>query len=249
MPKRLSFQLYSARNFPPLKDTLAMLARIGYREVEGFGGVYDKPEAFRRMLGNNDLTMPTGHFGLDMLENQRPRVLDIARALGVRQIYAPYLAPDQRPRTASGWRSFGKRLAYIGQWVRSEGFGFGWHNHDFEFVQLPSGESPHEIMFEAAPMLDWECDAAWVARAKANPVTWIKRYADRITSVHVKDIAPRGECADEDGWADPGHGTVNWTACFAALKNSRALHYVMEHDNPNNLERFARRSFGYVSKI
>ena len=249
MPKRLSYQLYSSRNFPPLKDTLAMLAKIGYREVEGFGDVYDKPAAVRRLLDRNGLAMPTGHFSVDMLEHERPTVLDIAKTLGVRHIYAPYLMADMRPKSAAGWKTFGRQLAAIGQWVRSEGFTFGWHNHDFEFVKLPNGETPLDLMFAAAPMVDWECDVAWVARAGANPVTWIKRYAHRITSVHVKDIAPKGQCADEDGWADVGQGTVNWTACFAALKNSRALHYIMEHDNPNNDERFARRSFDYVSKI
>jgi sugar phosphate isomerase/epimerase len=157
--------------------------------------------------------------------------------------------PDKRPKNAAGWKKFGKRLAAIGEWARGEGFTFGWHNHDFEFVKLATGETPHEIIFDAAPMLDWEIDVAWVVRAKANPVTWIKRYADRITTVHVKDIAPKGECMDEDGWADVGHGTVNWQACFAALKNSRTLHYVMEHDNPNNVERFAKRSFDHVSKV
>ena len=249
MPKRLSFQLYSARKFPPLKDTLALLAKSGYREVEGYGGVYDKPAALRRLLDKNGLTMPTGHFSIDMLEAERPRVLDIASALGVHHIYAPYVMPDKRPKSAAGYKKLGKRLAAIGEWVGGEGYAFGWHNHDFEFIKLPTGETPHEIMFDAAPMMDWECDVAWVARAKANPVTWIKRYAERITAVHVKDIAPKGESLDEDGWADPGQGTVNWAACFAALKTSRTLHYIMEHDNPNNLERFAKRSFAYVSKI
>jgi sugar phosphate isomerase/epimerase len=249
MPKRLSFQLYSARKFPPLKDTLAMLARIGYREVEGFGGVYEKPQAVRRLLDLNGLTMPTGHFGIDLLENDRARVLEIATTLGMRHLYAPYIPPDERPATAAGYRRLGKRLAAIGAWVRSEGFGFGWHNHDFEFVKLESGETPHEILFGAAPMMDWECDVAWIARARSNPIPWIKRYADRITAVHVKDIAPKGQCADEDGWADVGKGTVNWTSVFAALRNSRVLHFIMEHDNPNDVERFAARSFEHVSKI
>ena len=40
MPKRLSFQLYSARNHPPMSATLEILANTGYKEVEGFGG-YD----------------------------------------------------------------------------------------------------------------------------------------------------------------------------------------------------------------
>jgi hypothetical protein len=32
-----SFQLYSARNFPPLSDTFELLASLGYKSVEGFG--------------------------------------------------------------------------------------------------------------------------------------------------------------------------------------------------------------------
>ena len=249
MPKRLSFQLYSARKFPPLANTLAMLAKIGYREVEGFGGVYDDPKGLRAMMDKLGLTMPTGHFSVDMLEKERAKVLSIASTLGMRHIYAPYLMPDQRPKTAAGWSKFGKRLAVAGEWARLEGYGFGWHNHDFEFVKLAGGVTPHELIFDAAPMLDWEIDVAWIARAKANPVTWIKKYAGRITTVHIKDIAPKGECLDEDGWADAGKGTVNWTACFAALKKTRVLHYALEHDNPNNLERFAKRSFDYVTKI
>jgi sugar phosphate isomerase/epimerase len=249
MPKRLSFQLYSARKFPPLKDTLAMLAKIGYREVEGFGGVYDKPAALRKLLDKNGLTMPTGHFGIDMLEGERPRVLEIAKTLGVRQIYAPYLVPEQRPKNAAGYKKLGKRLAAIGEWMRGEGYGFGWHNHDFEFVKLPTGEIPHDIIFETAPMLDWECDVAWVARSGKNPIPWIKTYAGRITSVHVKDIAAKGKNLDEDGWADLGDGTLDWPGVFKALKTSRAMYYVLEHDNPNDIERYCTRSFNYVSKI
>jgi sugar phosphate isomerase/epimerase len=248
MPKRVSFQLYCARKFPPLAETLKLLSSIGYKEVEGYGGVYDDVPGLRKLLDANGLTMPTGHFSVDMLEDERPKVLKIASALGVRRIYAPYLMPDKRPKTAAGWTKFGKRLAAIGEWVRSEGYGFGWHNHDFEFVKLPGGEFPHDLIFSAAPLLDWEIDVAWVARAKQNPLPWIRKFADRITAVHVKDIAPKGEKLDEDGWADVGQGTVNWVACFKALAKTRALSYILEHDNPNDLARFAKRSFDYVKK-
>ena len=30
-----SYQLYSSRNFPPLADTLRMVAEVGYTQVEG----------------------------------------------------------------------------------------------------------------------------------------------------------------------------------------------------------------------
>jgi sugar phosphate isomerase/epimerase len=248
MPKRLSFQLYSARKFP-LAETLALLARIGYQEVEGYGGVYDDPTAMRAALEQTGLTMPSGHFSLDMLESEKAKVVAIASALGMRHLYCPYVAAEERPKTAAGWRKFGKRLAAAGAWARSEGYGFGWHNHDFEFARLPDGSVALEVLFEAAPMIDWECDVAWIARAGVSPVKWIKAYADRITAVHVKDIAPKGKNVEEDGWVDVGEGTLGWQQLFGILSNSRALHFIVEHDNPGNLERFAKRSFANAVKM
>ena len=47
---------------------------------------------------------------------------------------------------------------------------------------------------------------------------------------------------DEDGWADVGHGVMDWTAIMAALRKTNARWFVMEHDNPKDHSRFASRS-------
>ena len=66
--------------------------------------------------------------------------------------------------------------------------------------------------------------------------------------VHVKDIAPAGENANEDGWADVGHGTMDWDALYAAAKQfTNARYFVMEHDNPADVDRFASRSIATVN--
>jgi sugar phosphate isomerase/epimerase len=188
------------------------------------------------------LTMPSGHFPVDMLEKEKKKVLKTASVLGMNKLVCPYLLPDQRPKTAKGWKDFGKRLEAISTTYRAEGYGVAWHNHDFEFFPLKDGSTPHELIFAAAPTLDWEIDVAWIVRAKSNPLKWIKAYAGAITLAHVKDIAPKGECVDEDGWADVGHGVVKWQAVMDALKHTRCMHYIMEHDKPSDAERFARRS-------
>jgi len=237
-----SYQLYSSRNFPPLEDTLKMLKACGYAQVEGFGGVYSDPKALKEALDRNELRMTSGHFGLDMLEKETDKALDIARTVGMKAVYCPFLMPDQRPADAAGWREFGGRLARAGKRFTDAGFIFGWHNHDFEFKALPDGSIPQTLIFEAAPELTWEADIAWVVRGGADPIDWIRRYGDRITAVHVKDIAKPGEKQDEDGWADVGHGTVPWKAIWAALRDTPAQLFIMEHDKPNDHERFARRS-------
>ncbi len=236
------YQLYSSRNFPPLGDTLAMLAKAGYSTVEGYGGLYDHAATLAAQLKANHLRMPTGHFGLNMLEHEVAHALTFATTLGMERIYCPHIMPDERPKDAAGWRAFGARLDKIGAPYRDAGFGFGWHNHDFEFVALPDGTIPQAAMLEGGPSLEWEMDVAWVIRGGADPKAWIAKYADRITAAHVKDIAPAGQNADEDGWADVGHGTVDWAGLVKALRGVGCQHLIMEHDNPADHHRFATRS-------
>jgi sugar phosphate isomerase/epimerase len=244
---KLGFQLYSAREYPPFSDVFAKVAKAGYKEVEGYGAMYASLDdaglkAMRADLDKNGLTMPTGHFALDMLEGDPERALNIAKVLGIEAIYAPYILPDQRPSDAKGWHAFGARLQKAGQPFRAAGLDFGWHNHDFEFVALPDGSLPMEQILAGGPDLSWEADLAWVARGGADPFSWIETFGPRITAVHVKDIAPAGENTDEGGWADVGHGTLDWAKLVQALKSTAARHYVVEHDNPNDLDRVVTRS-------
>jgi len=237
-----SFQLYSARNFQPWEGVVETLARLGYTEVEGFGGVYADPAGFRRLLDANGLSMPTGHFPIEMLENDFDGARRIADAFGVKLMVCPHLAADQRPTDADGWRAFGRRLAAVGEKAKKAGYGFAWHNHDFEFRPLADGSVPQAHIFDAAPDLGWEIDVAWVVRGGGDPLKWIADHGARIVSVHVKDIAPAGEALDEDGWSDVGHGTIDWPGAMSALRKTPARHFIMEHDKPSDYERFARRS-------
>ncbi|MCP4319072.1 MAG: sugar phosphate isomerase/epimerase [Hyphomicrobiales bacterium] len=246
----LSFQLYSARNFLPWNEVLETLGRLGYGQVEGFGGVYEDPDAFVAMMKVAGLTMPTAHFSVDALENEFDQTIALAEKLGVQSIFCPYLDEDQRPTDTAGWRTFAKRLAAIGEKVKATGHAFGWHNHDFEFKPLEGGATAQKIILEEAPDIDWEADIAWIIRGGGEPLEWIEHYGARITAVHVKDIAPSGQCEDEDGWADVGHGIVAWRNILRDLrKHANVKYLIMEHDNPGDCERFARRSFEAMRRI
>ncbi|WP_420407615.1 sugar phosphate isomerase/epimerase family protein [Hoeflea sp.] len=246
---QLSFQLYSARNFQPWPELLAMLAEAGYARVEGFGGVYEDPAGFRALLDQNGLSMPSGHFSMDALENDFDGAMNTASALGIERVFCPHIDVASRPVDSAGWRDFAGRLAAIGEKVRATGRRFGWHNHDFEFRRLGDDGVPMQIILDAAPEIDWEADIAWIIRGGGDPGEWIGRHGSRITAVHVKDIAPEGESMDEDGWADVGHGTVDWANLFKQLKaGSQTALYVMEHDKPSDAKRFATRSIDWVKK-
>ena len=244
---RLSYQLYSSRNFPPLEDTIKLLSDNGVKEVEGFGGCYgEEPSITAELLAKHGVMMTSGHFGMETLEEEFDSCIKTATAFGMETIYAPYLLEEFRPTNSDGWSAIGLRLADIEKRVRDAGFNFGWHNHDFEYVKTEEGSYPIEHIFENSPTLEWEADLAWVIKGGADPLAEIKKYKDRITAVHIKDIAKDGECEDEDGWADVGHGTVDWKGCLAALKDAPVKHFILEHDNPSDHQRFITRSVKFL---
>jgi sugar phosphate isomerase/epimerase len=99
-----------------------------------------------------------------------------------------------------------------------------------------------DLIMDGNPDIMIEFDLAWAQIAGNNPMDWVKKYDDRIVSAHIKDIAAPGECQDEDGWADVGHGVMDWPSLMAALKAAGTKYFIMEHDNPSDHARFAQRS-------
>ncbi|MCJ8325394.1 MAG: sugar phosphate isomerase/epimerase [Rhizobiales bacterium] len=247
-----SYQLYSSRNFPPLSETLKMLGQLGYKQVEGYGGLYadlTELEALKADLKANGLHMATGHFGFEMVRDESARVLEIAKELNMEGIFVPAIPAEERQKDAAGWRAFGKELAAAGAPYWAAGLTFGWHNHAFEFAVTETGEMPLDLILEADERLALEFDVAWGVIGKQDPIAWIEKYADRIVAAHVKDIAPAGECTDEDGWADVGQGTMDWSGIMVALKKTNAKYFVMEHDNPSDAARFAKRSIAAAKQL
>ncbi|PHP66340.1 xylose isomerase [Zhengella mangrovi] len=247
----ISFQLYSARNFQPWDDVIATLSDLGYKNVEGFGGNYADARAFRDLLDRHGMAMPTGHFfPIGTFEDGIDATLATARTLGMERLFCP--APEDAlrgPANAADWIALARRLEDAAKRVQDAGFRFGWHNHHWEFMTCATGETPMALILEHAPSIEWEADIAWIVRGGADPLDWIGRHGDRMTTAHVKDLAPQGECADEDGWADVGHGVLDWPAIMDALRGAGVDLFVAEHDNPNDLKRFAGRTLATLRDL
>jgi sugar phosphate isomerase/epimerase len=239
---RLSFQLYSARKFPPLDGQLATLARLGFRNVEPYGGLLAEGAALKQALQRHGLQAPSSHVALDRLRTDRDGVAAQARDLGIRYLIVPAIPPEARPTDAEGWRQLGRELGQLQEALAGENIPLGWHNHEFEFRPLANGRYPLDLLLEAAPGLFWEADIGWIHVAGEDPLAWLEKYRGRIKAVHIKDVAPLGEKAAEDGWAHVGEGVIDWRRLLPAIEATGAELLVLEHDNPADFEAFARRS-------
>jgi sugar phosphate isomerase/epimerase len=243
----LSFQLYSARALEPLEAQFALLAGLGYKRVEPFGGLFNDPARLKRQLETHGMSAPTAHVGLDRLRADPVAAARLCKDLGIKTVYAPSPPPGERDGGEAEWTALGRELNRIGKVVTAEGLKFGWHNHNWEFAKATDGRRYLDILLQEAPELLWQSDLAWLVRGGADPVAELKRYAGRIEAVHVKDIAPKGQCVDEDGWADPGFGVLDWSKLVPVLVEIGVTQYVAEHDKPNDVARFARRAYATVA--
>jgi sugar phosphate isomerase/epimerase len=243
----ISYQMYSSRNFPDLARQAAMLKELGFRHVEPFGGLFNDAAALKSALDANGLDAPTTHIGIPALREDFDGTLAKLRDVGVKIAIVPAVPPEERVQDGAGWKKLGAELLGYAKRATEQGFTFAWHNHHFEFARLPDGSMPLEWILGEDPVLKWQVDIAWVIRGEQDPKQWIERYAPRVVGFHVKDLAPDGENADEDGWADVGHGRLDWSSLLPVMRATPAAIWTLEHDNPKDDARFARRSFATVS--
>lgn len=243
----ISYQLYSSRNWD-VGETFAMLASLGVKEVEGFGPYFEDPAKTKALLQAHDMTMPTGHFALNLVENDPATVVETAKMLGVEVVVIPFLAAEERPTTAAGWQTFAERLANVSKPIVEAGLDFAWHNHDFELIPV-EGVMPLDVIAKASDDIKIELDLAWVKVAGEDPIKWLENLSGRVVATHIKDIAPSGENTDEDGWSDVGHGIMNWDAIKPAMDAAGVARYIIEHDNPSDHERTARRSLASIKEF
>jgi sugar phosphate isomerase/epimerase len=247
-PFKLSFQLYTARSFPPQEAVLAGLAEIGYDAVEAFPPDYiDDPTAFRRRLDAAGLACTGFHMPFKGLVEEPDRFIDIARTIGDHPLMIPPFLPTRdRPDDIDGWKRIGDQLAKGAEKARAAGLRLAWHNHEFEFRMLPDGSRPIDHML-AGPEVGLELDIAWVLRGWADPVAELTRFASRILAIQIKDTAAPGTLDDENGWRAAGDGVADWDRLFPLFPTTAADQLIVEHDRPVDWRRTAQRSFDFAS--
>ena len=247
----LSFQMFSSRAAATLEEQISLLADLGYTDVQPF--FFGPPEDmaaldhYVALLKRHGLTAKSGHFTLDLFEDHPDMVAMIARKFGMSLVVCPWINPEDRPGDVAGWKAFGARMARITAEVAARGLTFAYHNHDFEMIPLPDGSYPIDHLLGTT--VPFEPDLAWMVVGGADPLPFLAKYKGRIPAVHVKDVAAAGTCLDEKGFADLGHGVMDWQTLWDASVAAGSQLMVVEHDLPSDWARFARRSIATMRRI
>ncbi len=168
--------------------TMQRVAEMGYSGIEAPGGLRDGDvrENLKRFhdLGLQALTVSASREGLrDSLE----AILAEAKALQSPRVsvwWGPCETKDSVLRDAELYNAAGATLA-------AEGVTLCYHNHEHEFLQTFDGVYALDVlaMHTDPAALSFELDVAWITFGGEDPVRVLKRYAERVPAIHVKDLS------------------------------------------------------------
>lgn len=214
---RIGVQLFTLPKLveQDLDAALAMLAGLGYQEVELFGpfpfsvqAVQDQWRSFAPILGfsgsgffgltaaqfrarldAHGLSAPSMHVDLDTLRDRTDQVAEAAHTLGMSYAGLPAI-PEERRRTLDDYRRMADEMNTIGARAKTLGFMLLYHNHGYGFTPL-EGQIPTRMLFDrldpAAVAL--EMDTFWTMAGGADPVELLDAYPKLYRLMHVKDAA------------------------------------------------------------
>ena len=222
----LGVQLYTVRAAMKAdpEATLRRVASLGYDEVE-FAGTYGAdPAALCRETRRLGLEVAAAHADWRQLKTDPAAAIAEAKALCADTIMLAWLPPDER-QTMEQWRDWVTRLNTVNALAKAEGLSLAYHAHDFEFAAI-EGARPIDLLFAGLdPNIGFELDTYWLATAGVDPLAFLTSHADRVTHLHLKDMAADGTMADV------GKGTLPMQAIVSQARAQGVRHFLVERDD------------------
>jgi sugar phosphate isomerase/epimerase len=257
--KSVGLQLYSLRDELPkdVKGTIAKVAKAGFKEVETYGfSIKDQfwgltPAEFKKLLDDNGLKAPSGHYGLgsyltDGNTEELKAAIAAAKVLGSEYVTIPWLDESIR-KNADDYKKIAVKINEAGKLAKEAGIRLAYHNHNFEF-EKQGDTTGYEILLKGTDkdLVDFELDLYWVVRSGNDPIKLFKENPGRFTMWHVKDMDKTDPALN----AEVGTGSINFKPIFADAKLSGMKHFFVEHETnykPNPMESVAA-SCAYIKK-
>jgi sugar phosphate isomerase/epimerase len=204
----VGIQLYTLREFvaKDFAGTLRRVKMLGYDGVEFAGYCGYTATEIKKMCSDAGLEMIGAHFGLENFENDLEGSVSYHAELGVKYVAIPWMSVGRCPG-GELYEETKKLIESAAGALSEKGICFMYHNHDFEFYELPDGALAYDRLFEEIPGLYPEFDTCWLKYAGYDPVKYIEKYRGRTPVIHLKDyVGKKGEkpvyaLIDKDGKA------------------------------------------------
>ncbi|SFR31255.1 Sugar phosphate isomerase/epimerase [Robiginitalea myxolifaciens] len=285
---RIGIQLFSCPKLMEADpaEGLKILAEMGYSEIELYGpypisaqsnkerwaslvpmlgfsgsGYFEKSRNDFKILANElGLRIPSLHTDLDSLENKLPALAQEARSMGATYVVLPAI-PDDKRQTLDDYKRMAETFNSIGSEARDLGIRFAYHNHGYG-LQEQDGVIPFDTLIEATDpeLVFLEMDIFWTVAGRANPVEYLRKYANRYKLMHLKDMVElkyfSGDGGDATQWmelwplmASTGTGVLDLEAIIDTALAGGVEHFFVEQDLVANPETALKTSHDYLNAL
>ena len=236
-------QLWSVRNLMDAdpRATLQSLAEIGYKDIESASGgitegkFYGMPiPEFKSFLDGIGLNTRSTHVKTGTMEpedkwtmtNMWEAFCNGAAELGIQSVVLGYISEDER-RSIDQYKELCDLLNQCGEMANKYGLAMGYHNHDFEFMEL-DGQRPYDLMLnETDPaFVNFELDNYWIAKAGYSSIDYFNKYPGRFHYWHVKDM----DDTEEKFFTEVGTGVIDYVSIFKNAELSGMKYFYVEQD-------------------
>jgi len=241
--REIGLQLYTVRDrlSADFEGTLREIARLGYQEVEFAGVLGPNLKQTRNLLRQLGLSAPSLHIDYNGLRKNTGASFETATALGAKFVVCPWLDQSER-QTADDWKRVCENLNSIGERATHSGLTFAYHNHDFEFLNLPDGVRPFDLLLARTNdrFVKFELDVYWARKGDVDPVAYLKTYKSRFRLVHLKDMAIDGSTTEI------GNGTIDFGEIIVASIAGGVRHFFVEQDHSPDPIQSIKTSIAYL---
>ena len=162
-----------------------------------------------------------------MTDDFKTAVAD-ALVVGQKYLINPWLAEEER--VPESIKSLCETMNKAGEYCKSQGIKFGYHNHWFEFEKEVDGILTYDYILKNtdAALVTQEMDMCWATYAKQNPVDWFKKYPGRFELAHMKDVSNIG---GDKVSSIVGEGLVDFKAILDNQKLAGLKMLIVELEN------------------
>ncbi len=225
--RNIGVQLFSVPKLleKDFRAGIAMLSKIGYREVELYGPfTFSAPEAIaswnavtpqlgfsgsgffglsakdvRATLDEHRITAPSTHTDLVTLQKHMGALGDAGHTIGFKYVGLPAI-PDALRKTLDDYKKMADEFNRIGADARTHGLKFAYHNHGYGLHEM-EGRIPLDVLLERTDpdLVFFEMDVFWTAAGGANPVELLKQHPGRYHLMHVKDMKEKKQFSGDGG--------------------------------------------------
>lgn len=251
----VALQLYSVRDAmeKDFAGTLRAVKEMGYDGVEFAGLFGHTPEEVNALCKEIGLIPISAHVPIvDMIEDAEKTFSDY-EAVGCKYAAIPHVDESRRPN-GEKFEETVRLAGEFGAVAKKHGIQLLYHNHDFEFRKLPSGEYGIDYLYRNndPALLQTEFDTCWVNYAGEDPADFVMKYTGRAPVVHLKDFYQSGKLKNDPyaligvvkeeteekeeavfEFRPVGYGVQNMPSILDASVKAGAEWVVVEQDNPS----------------